>query len=138
MKKIAKSTKSQNSNVLMFGKTNKSIKKLEQILAGHFNNVYMITDPASLMNLPLDVNFYIIVVTDSIEYPLNKGFFSYLKEFYPDAVLVCIVDQITQEMEIVMRSSGLLFLGSYDHFSRCYKDIFQSATKKNKPDKTNI
>ena len=124
----------QYSNVLIMGNRNRRVQRLVRILSEYFNQVYRISDLSEMANLPSADPFCVIVVTDSIERPLNRAFFSDLRAYYPDARLVCVVDRITREMEIAMRSAGLLFLGSYNHFSKYCHDILQSAKKSKEMD----
>jgi hypothetical protein len=120
-------TQSQNGSVLIIGKRNRKIEELERRLAEYFNEIYLIADLAEAMNLsPTDI-YTMIVVTDFSGHPLNKDFFSDLRAHFSRSVLVCLVDQITQETEKAMRSAGLLFLGSYDQFSEYYRSILESA-----------
>ena len=98
-------------------------------MAEYFNEIYLIADLAEAMNLsPTDI-YTMIVVTDFSGHPLNKDFFSDLRAHFSRSVLVCLVDQITQETEKAMRSAGLLFLGSYNQFSEQYRTILESAIK---------
>jgi hypothetical protein len=120
-------TPSPRGSVLMIGKRNGKIKKLERFLAEYFNNVYLAADLAEGVNLSTTDIYTMIVVTDSIGHPLNKDFFSKMRADFSRSVLVCLVDQITQETEKAMRCAGLLFLGSYHQFSECYRSILEAA-----------
>ena len=114
----------------MIGKRNIKIEVLERRLAEYFNAIYLVADLAEGVNLsPTDIYTVItvIVVTDSTGHPLGKDFFSNLRTHFSRSVLVCLVDQITQETEKAMRGAGLLFLGSYLQFSECYRNIIESA-----------
>ena len=122
-------TQSQNGSVLIIGKRNRKIEELERRLAEYFNEIYLIADLAEAMNLsPTDI-YTMIVVTDFRGHPLNKDFFSDLRAHFSRSVLVCLVDQITQETEKAMRGAGLLFLGSYHQFSEYYRSILEAAIK---------
>jgi len=111
----------------MIGKRNRKIEELERRLAEYFNKIYLVADLAKGVNLSPTNNYTMIVVTDSTGHPLNKDFFSNLRVRFSRSVLVCLVDQITQETERAMRSAGLLFLGSYNQFSEYYRSILESA-----------
>ncbi|MBW1695135.1 MAG: hypothetical protein JRJ41_13570 [Deltaproteobacteria bacterium] len=127
MTKKTDSTQSQNGSVLMIGKRNRKIEELERRLAEYFNKIYLVADLAKGVNLsPTDI-YTLIVVTDSTGHLLNKDFFSKLRAHFSRSVLVCLVDQITQETEKAMRGAGLLFLGSYHQFSEYYRSILESA-----------
>ena len=96
-------------------------------MAEYFKKIYLAADLAEGVNLsPTDI-YAMIVVTDSTGHPLNKDFFSKLRADFSRSVLVCLVDQITQETEKAMRCAGLLFLGSYHQFSECYRSILEAA-----------
>jgi len=119
----------QNGSVLMIGKRNKKIEELERRLAEYFKKIYLAVDLAEGVNLsPTDI-YTMIVVTDSTGHPLNKDFFSNLRAHFSRSVLVCLVDEITPDTEKAMRGAGLLFLGSYDQFSECYRSILEAAIK---------
>jgi len=111
----------------MIGKRNRKIEELERRLAEYFNKIYLVADLAKGVNLSPTNNYTMIVVTDSTGHSLNKDFFSNLRVRFSRSVLVCLVDQITQETERAMRSAGLLFLGSYNQFSEYYRSILESA-----------
>jgi len=123
--------KLKKENVLVFGKGNKKVKELERILTEHFYRVCLVSDLSDMVHLVVNVHFNVIVVTDSMGDGLNKDFFSDLRILFPHAKVMCLVDQITQEMEMAMRSTRLVFLGSYEHFGKHSLDILQSAVKSN-------
>jgi len=123
--------RSKTENVMVFGKRNSKVKELELILAEHFHRICLVSELTDMVQSVANDHFNVIVVTDPTGYKLNKDFFSDLRILFPDAKVLCLVDQITQEMEIAMRSSKLVFLGSYEHFGKHYQDILESALKSN-------
>ncbi len=105
-------------------------------MAEYFNKISLAADLAEGVNLsPTDI-YTMIVVTDSTGHPLNKDFFSNLRAHFSRSVLVCLVDQITQETEKAMRGAGLLFLGSYHQFSEYYRSILEAAIKANRMERS--
>ena len=46
-----------------------------------------------------------------------------------------LAKHLTREAEKAMRSAGLLFLGSYDHFDDCYDSVLQTALRPQKVNK---
>ncbi len=121
----------KTENVLVFRKGNKKVKELERILAEHFHRVCLVSDLSDMVHLVVTVHYKVIVVTDSMGDGLNKDFFSDLRILFPDAKVMCLVDQITQEMEMAMRSTRLVFLGSYEYFGKYSQYILLSAVKYN-------
>ena len=68
-----------------------------------------------------------IVLTDSRGNKFNKECIRTLRHNFPQAKILSLVDRIAPEMEMRMRSAGLVFLGSYDHFKRKSGDIIDSV-----------
>jgi PleD family two-component response regulator len=128
--RIVKSMRPKTEKVLVFGKKNDKIRELERILAEQFHCICLVTDLNDIASLVANDYFDVIVVTDSMG-DMNKDFFSDLRILFPDARVLCLVDQITLEMEMVMRSIRLIFLGSYEYFGKNYQDILKSALKYN-------
>jgi ADP-heptose:LPS heptosyltransferase len=125
-----KSMRPKTKKVLVFGKKNDKICELERNLAEQFHCICLVTDLNDIACLVANAYFNVIVVTDSMG-DMNKEFFSDLRILFPDARVLCLVDQITREMEMVMRSIRLVFLGSYEYFGKYYQDILKSALKSN-------
>lgn len=129
MKRTANGQGAETEKVLVLGKRTEKVRELERIVAGYFCKVCLIRDLPNCIELPLNVDFNMVIVTDSIGVKLNTRLFSNLRSLFPNAKLLCLVDQINQDMEKAMRSAGLIFLGSYDHFSNNYQGILESAVK---------
>lgn len=123
---------SKTANALIFGKRNKKVKELEGILAEHFFKAILVSRLTDLSKLLSSDRYELIVVTDAFKDKLNKDFFVKLKRMFPDAKMLCLFDKITQEVEVTLRSVGIVFLGSYDQFGKLSRDILQSALKSKK------
>ncbi|MBL7177944.1 MAG: hypothetical protein ISS66_19145 [Desulfobacteraceae bacterium] len=123
--------RAKTENVLVFGKRNNKVEELEHIMAEYFYSICLVSDLTDMAQLAANDHFNVIIVTDSLGYKLNKDFFYELRVLFPQARVLCLVDHITQEMEMAMRSARLVFLGSYEHFCKQYQDIVQSAVKSN-------
>lgn len=116
-------------NVLIFGKENGKIDGVKHILRDFFNHIFLDSDLSKIAaRFPKD-HFSVIIVTDSIKSTLNKNLLYELRTLFPKAKVICLVDQITQQIEMHLRSFSLVFLGSYDYFGKHYQDILMSALK---------
>ena len=115
-----------NGRALIIGKTDHKIDLLKRHLAEYFSKVDLLSDSGQLNSLTAD-SHSVIVVTDTAADVLNHDFLMNLRSLHPRARLLGLVDRITRETEKAMRSAGLLFLGSYDHFEDCYGSILQTA-----------
>ena len=111
---------------LIIGKSNHKVDRLKRRLAEYFGTIYLLSDPEQLNSLAAD-SHSVVVVTDTLGDVLSYDFFANLRSLHPRARLLCLVDRISREAEKAMRSAGLLFLGSYDHFDDCYGSVLQTA-----------
>ena len=116
----------ENCRALIIGENNHKVDLLKRHLAEYFSMVDLISELGQLNSLTAD-SHSIIVVTDTSGDVLNHDFFMALRSLNPRARLLCLVNRITRETEKAIRSVGLLFLGSYDHFDDCYDSILQTA-----------
>ncbi|MBC8391783.1 MAG: hypothetical protein H8E17_04350 [Deltaproteobacteria bacterium] len=133
MAKITEKTKNskhlQAINVLLLGKRTRKVCEIKRLLAKLSHNACLTEDFADSVKR-LRVNHYgIIIVTDSLGVKLNSDFLSRLKTLLPHAKVLCLVDQIKEETERDIRGTGLIFLGTYEHFGKLCKDILQSAAE---------
>ena len=120
-----------SSRVLIIGKTDRRVELLKHHLADYFGKVDLLTDLEQLNSLTAD-NFAVIVVTDTFGDVLKPDFFADIRSLHPRAGLLCLFDRISQQTEKDMRSAGLLFLGSYDHFEDCYGSVLERALRPQK------
>jgi len=130
----------KNCRALIIGENSYKVDLLKRHLAEYFSKVDLLSDSGQLNLLTAD-SYSVIVVTDTAADVLNHDFFMNLRSLHPRARLLCLVDRVTRETEKALRSAGLLFLGSYDHFGDCYGSILQTAlwslkTNKHQPSQT--
>ena len=116
---------------MIIGKTDHKIDLLKRHLAEYFSKVDLLSDSGQLNSLTAD-SHSVVVVTDTLGDVLDYDFFMNLRFLHPRARLLCLVDRISRETEKVMRSAGLLFLGSYEHFDACYGSVLQRALRPQK------
>ena len=127
MHTIGELSKINHGTALIIGVTNDAISALASVLKKYFNQIDIIPD---LVRRPYGSGVAppsAIVVTDLAACALNKYFFEALRTIYPSAWLLCLVENINPETEKRMRSAGLLYLGSYDHFSSYHDSILRKA-----------
>jgi len=132
MNKITDHAPTGNGRALIIGAENQKVDQLKCHLAEYFSEIGLLTDPGQLNSLTAD-SPSIIVVTDTLEGVLDQYFFCNLRSLHPRARLLCLVDRISRESERALRTAGLLFLGSYDHFGDCHTSILNSAVAKGDP-----
>ncbi len=115
------------TNALLIAKRTEKINQIENLLSEYFQKVSMISELIDTRQLPLDLHFDLIVATDSLEIKPDGDFLSCLRGQFPGAKFMYLADEIAPETEMSLRSWGLIFLGSYDHFIHCSHQILGSV-----------
>jgi len=118
---------SREARILLLGKRSSKVKRVEGILKKYALDAQVVSETGHLLRPSVKENFKLIVVTDALEDTVGVGFMQGVRDSFPNAKLVSIFDDIIPEIEINMRSAGVVFLGSYDHFFREAGDILKSA-----------
>ena len=119
------------SNVLVVGTQETKLNIVIDKLKKYFSNV---TRTQKVFDLPESYSsdyFSLIVYTDTLPELQYGPFLDYLKRSFPDAKIIGLFDKIDQGSEIFVRSAGLIYLGSFEHFNKHFHDILQSALKQN-------
>lgn len=109
--------------VLVVGKRSRKLTGLAGLLNDHPCTVRISSNPmdAIKQNEGDDVDFVIMMETP--ERKIDEDLLSRLKAFFPTAKFLVIADRVTRDREVVMRSKGLIFLGSYYHFLHFHQEI---------------
>ncbi len=115
------------ANALLIAKRTEKIKQIETVLSEYFESIDRVSDLAGTGQLPLDLHFDLIVATDSLEIKPDGDFLSCLRGQFSGAKFLYLADEIAPETEMSLRSGGLIFLGSYDHFIHCAHQILGSV-----------
>jgi len=118
---------SKEARILLVGKRNSKVKRVERILKKYAPGTEVVLGTAYPTE-PFEMDsFNLIVLTDTLEEKAVSDFMSGVRQLFPGAKVLGIFDEIDPEIEINMRSAGLIFLGSYEHFIRASGDILKSA-----------
>ena len=115
------------ANALLIAKRTEKINRIETVLSEYFESIDRVSDLAGTGQLPPDFHFDLIVATDSLEIKPDRDFLSCLRGQFPGAKFLYLADEIAPETEMSLRSGGLIFLGSYDHFIHCAHQILGSV-----------
>jgi len=115
------------ANALLIAKWTEKINRVETVLSGYFESIDRVSDLGGTGQLPLDFHFDLIVATDSLEIKPDGDFLACLRGQFPGAKFLYLADEIAPETEMSLRSGGLIYLGSYDHFISCAHQILGSV-----------
>jgi N-acetylglucosaminyldiphosphoundecaprenol N-acetyl-beta-D-mannosaminyltransferase len=127
--KVEKSPRAGRANVLVLGRIDKRLRELERVMSQAFLEVVLVSEWSDAVGLFPSGHFDLIILTDSSKDNLKKNLLISLKRLYSQAKVLCVFDSITEEIEITMRSVGIIYLGSFEHFVRFSRDILESAVK---------
>jgi hypothetical protein len=103
--------------------------EIKRLLTRLAHRVYLISGFSDILKRLQDNHYGIIIVTDSLSFKPSRDTVSDLKIFFPHSKVLYLVDQVTEERERALRSGGLIFLGTYDHFLKNHHDILYAAEK---------
>jgi hypothetical protein len=115
------------ANALLIAKRTEKINRIETVLSEYFESIDRVSDLSGTGQLPLNLHFDLIVATDSLEIKPDGDFLSCLRGQFRGAKFLYLADEIAPETEMSLRSGGLIFLGSYDHFIHCAHQILGSV-----------
>jgi hypothetical protein len=111
-------------SALILGGTSPKIDSIRRAMAPYLGEVTVVN---TLPPADHRKNFSLIVVTDGVEPVPDREFVSDLRRDYPEAKVVGIFDTFDPEVEIVMRSAGIVFWGSYERFNTHCEKILQTV-----------
>ena len=117
----------KGKGALVVGKRNAKVNKIVQILSKHFNEVNRIRVlRPGVVAYPSD-HINLIVITNLLDDRLDWKSVVNLRKYFPKAKIMGLFEKINEELEIRLRSVGLVFLGSYDSFNQYRSTILRSA-----------
>jgi hypothetical protein len=114
----------ETDSALILGGKSQKIGTIARALEPHFGEVSVAN---GLPSTDHRKNFGLIVVTDDIDPAPDRGFVNQLREHYPRAKVLGIFDSFDAEIEIVMRSAGIVFWGSHERFNTHSEKILQTV-----------
>ena len=114
-------------SALVVGKRNAKVNNIVHILSKHFNEVNRIRElRPGVVAYPSD-HISLIVITNLLDDRFDRKSVVNLRKYFPKAKIMGLFEKINEELEIRLRSVGLIFLGSYDSFNQYSSTILRSA-----------
>ncbi|MFH0727560.1 MAG: hypothetical protein V2B19_14620 [Pseudomonadota bacterium] len=121
-------TPKAGAGVLLINRCNDSSRKLEAFLDRYYGRGIRKSNLEEILKCPFDRDgIHLIVIADPGGTNADHDFLEKLKRLFLNAKFICLFDRVTEEKEISLRSSGLVFLGSFKHFFKFAADILNSA-----------
>ncbi len=123
----------KSENILLVGLTSKKVEKIDHLLEQYFSKVVHVSGCSEIDKTIALGNFEFIILTDSNEDPADDNVAPALRKWFPDSKILGLFDRIDPATERILRSLGMIFLGSYDLFINQIATIIRPAIKKQKP-----
>lgn len=116
-------------NALIIGRGDPQVKEVEGVLTPYYPKVFhRLSSEDALPEAP-DLSFSLVVMTDLSQVPRDREAALRLRERFPKAKLIGILDCFDPAVEVALRSIGVVFLGSFDRFQGMRKTILAAALK---------
>ena len=119
--------KSNKDNILVIGKKNKKLGELISILSEYSNCVFVAYSFTDMMLFARRNYINLITITDSLAKNPSKDFILKTRHFFPHAKVICLFDKVTEDTEVILRSIGIIYLGSYNNFKELACEILPAA-----------
>lgn len=119
--------KSNKYNILVIGKKSKKLSELILILSEYSNCIFMAANFTDMMLFARKNQINLIMITDSLGKNPTKDFILKTRHFFPHAKVICLFDKVAQDTEVILRSIGIIYLGSYSNFKKLACEILPAA-----------
>jgi hypothetical protein len=116
-----------HGSAIVVGRQGRIISQIEQMLKPFFISISFLPDlqPAISEVGNEHVRLILLLEPDEVMPEVAKS----LRRVFPSAKILGLSDDFPPEQEVVLRSTGVVFLGSYERFSRNSKPILSKALK---------
>lgn len=105
------------------------IQWLSRFLPHELGPVSLLETTREIDRLPVAASPRLIVAIDSFPGGINLSLLQKIKSKLNAAAMICLVSNISEEMEIELRSAGLVFLGSHQSFLSHAEEIIGNVCK---------
>jgi hypothetical protein len=105
------------------------IQWLSRFLPKELGPVSLLETTREIDRLPVAASPRLIVAIDSFPGGINLSLLQKIKMKLNAVAMICLVSNISEEMEIELRSAGLVFLGSHQSFLSHAEEIIGNACK---------
>jgi hypothetical protein len=116
-------------NALIIGRQDQQMREVAGILTPYYQKVFHRPSSVDAPEEAPDHSFSLVVMTDLSQVPRDREAAVRLRERFPQAKLIGILDCFDLHVEVALRSIGVVFLGSFDRFQGMRKTILAAALK---------
>ena len=112
---------------IVVGSQRRMSSEIGSVLKPHFHSVQFLPDLRTAMSRTEGEPVRLILLLEPDERLLEVA--QTLRRAFPSAKLLGLIDAFHPEQEVVLRTAGVIFLGSWERFSRNSQSILSKALK---------
>lgn len=116
-----------HGSAVVVGGQNLISSEIEKMLKPYFRTVYLLSDLQAAMTEVADEQVRLILIMDHEKSEAIPDVAQVLRHAFPRAKILGLFDAFHPEQEVVLRTAGVVFLGSYERFTRNSSTILTKA-----------
>ena len=114
-------------SAIVIGRQNLISSGIKKMLKPYFRTLYFLSDLQTAMSEVADEQVRLILLMDHEGNEAMPEVARALRDAFPSAKILGLFDAFNPEQEVVLRTAGVLFLGSYERFARNSRTILTQA-----------
>lgn len=116
-----------NGSAMVIGRQNFISSRIKKMLKPYFRTIYFLSDLQAAMSEVADEPVRLILLMDHEKNETIPEVAPAFRRAFPSAKILGLFDDFNPDQEVVLRTAGVVFLGSYESFSRNSRAILTKA-----------
>ena len=116
-----------NGSAIVIGRQSLISSGIKKMLKPYFRTIYFLSDLQAAMTEVADEQVRLILLIDHEKNETIAEVARASRRAFPSAKILGLFDAFNPEQEVVLRTAGVVFLGSYERFARNSRTILTKA-----------
>lgn len=116
-----------NGSAIVIGSQSLISSGIKKMLKPYFRTIYFLSDLQAAMTEVADEQVRLILLMDHEKNETVPEVARAFRRAFPSAKILGLFDAFNPEQEVVLRTAGVVFLGSYERFARNSRTILTKA-----------
>jgi hypothetical protein len=116
-----------NGSAIVIGRQSLINSGIRKMLKPYFRTIYFLSDLQAAMTEVTDEQVRLILLIDHEKNETIAEVARASRRAFPSAKILGLFDAFNPEQEVVLRTAGVVFLGSYERFARNSRTILTKA-----------
>jgi hypothetical protein len=116
-----------NGSAIVIGRQSLISSGIRKMLKPYFRTIYFLSDLQAAMTEVADEQVRLILLIDHEKNETIAEVARASRRAFPSAKILGLFDAFNPEQEVVLRTAGVVFLGSYERFARNSRTILTKA-----------